>query len=56
MEKEKKVYKYKSFTYKVRQDVYDKKLLAVAQKRGQTVSGLIKRTLEIALKIKLLYK
>ena len=55
MEKEKKVYKYKSFTYKVKQDVYDKKLKDVAEERGQTVSGLIKRTLELALNIKLKY-
>lgn len=56
MEKEnKKVYKYKSFNFVIKPEDY-KKLYDIAKERGQTVSGMIKRELELALKIKLNYK
>jgi hypothetical protein len=57
MEKEsKKVYEYKTFTFKIKKEVYNKKLITLARERGQTVSGMFKRELELALKIKLNYK
>lgn len=59
MEKEEKIikikYNYKSFTFKIKPKGY-KKLLTLAEERGQTVSGMLKRELELSLKIKLGYK
>lgn len=51
----KKVYEYKSFTFKIKPKGYEK-LLTLARERGQTVSGMLKRELELSLKIKLNYK
>ena len=53
MQKKQK-YIYKSFTFKVKPEA-KKKLKNIARERGQTVSGLIKKTLEMSLKIKLFY-